>query len=327
MLFGGNWRFTRKLAFTAPSSSRGWAGIRGGFRNGTGNVWEGLGGRLGADGDLVVRVKREVASRQHAGGEISHDRLGLEMKVAQHFIAAPAAEEADHVGVDMGAEEGHSAGGSKGAGGDICWNEAEVDTTGGGVETKEFGDCSRADGSEGLGAFSFSFVGFGWLVIEPEGRGVGGVVFAEMDDATGGSKDRAKGWMATAAQPDDFAPDTVLLGGEFEGDKGGIEEFGVGGRPRLDDGVADLEFDVADSEGRCVGRGGSVFSRSKEEEEGEADHVGDAFGGVGSTVDGGCHKVKENWDGDGFDAVGRRIFFGIGAEHTVDAEVDLAEGV
>ena len=74
MLFGGNWRFTRKLAFTAPSSSRGWAGIRGGFRNGTGNGWEGLGGRLGADGDFVVRVKREVAASQHAGGEISHDR-------------------------------------------------------------------------------------------------------------------------------------------------------------------------------------------------------------------------------------------------------------
>jgi hypothetical protein len=39
---------------------------------------------------------------QHTLGVISHEGVGLDMKVSEHFVRAPPADEADHVRVNAG---------------------------------------------------------------------------------------------------------------------------------------------------------------------------------------------------------------------------------
>ena len=60
---------------------------------------------------------------KHALGEVTHDRLGLDMKIAEHFVRAPAADETDDIGVDLGAKESHSACSSEAAGRNISRKE------------------------------------------------------------------------------------------------------------------------------------------------------------------------------------------------------------
>ena len=74
-------------------------------------------GRDGSDeGDFVVRKESEVATMEHLGRKVAHDRFRLDMEVAKHFIRAPAAKEADAVGVHIGAKECHCASSPKGPG-------------------------------------------------------------------------------------------------------------------------------------------------------------------------------------------------------------------
>jgi hypothetical protein len=53
------------------------------------------------NGDVLVWEESEGTTHQHMSRE---DRFGLNMEVAEHFIAAPAAQEADNVRVNMRAE-------------------------------------------------------------------------------------------------------------------------------------------------------------------------------------------------------------------------------
>jgi hypothetical protein len=43
---------------------------------------------------------------QHLLRKMTHNRLGLDMQVAQHFIRSPSADELDDVSVDLGAQQG-----------------------------------------------------------------------------------------------------------------------------------------------------------------------------------------------------------------------------
>ena len=59
--------------------------------------------------DEVTRCKGEGTVVHHACCQGSHEGVCLCMKVAKHFITAPATNEFDNVRVDFGAEKGHSA--------------------------------------------------------------------------------------------------------------------------------------------------------------------------------------------------------------------------
>ena len=56
--------------------------------------------------DQVVGYKCVGSGRQHASGVILHERVCLDMKVPEHFIRTPTADEADDVGVNLCQEEG-----------------------------------------------------------------------------------------------------------------------------------------------------------------------------------------------------------------------------
>ena len=65
-------------------------------------------------GKLLSRRQAEGASAKHGGRKAIHDRLCLDVSVSVHFVAAPAADQANDVAVDTGAEEGHGAAGPSG---------------------------------------------------------------------------------------------------------------------------------------------------------------------------------------------------------------------
>ena len=60
-------------------------------------------------GDFLVWYQSEGTALEHALREASEHRAHLSVEVAQHFIGAPAADEADDVSIDAGAEEGIGA--------------------------------------------------------------------------------------------------------------------------------------------------------------------------------------------------------------------------
>ena len=62
---------------------------------------------------------------KHAAGETSQDWANLSMKVAEHFVRAPAPNETDDVGVYTCAEEGVGARGAEATGRYIGGKEAK----------------------------------------------------------------------------------------------------------------------------------------------------------------------------------------------------------
>ena len=98
----------------------------------------------------MVGEQREVASLDHAGGKMAHDRLGLDMQVPQHFIRAPSAKKADAIGVDIRAEECHGARCTEGPGRDVVRQEAMARAKDGGGEAQRPGEVGRNDAAEML---------------------------------------------------------------------------------------------------------------------------------------------------------------------------------
>jgi hypothetical protein len=76
-------------------------------------------------GDFVVGEQNERTMLKHAGGEATHGRFGLDVKVAKHFVAAPPTDQADDICVNVGTKQRHRPGGAKGAGRDIAGEETE----------------------------------------------------------------------------------------------------------------------------------------------------------------------------------------------------------
>jgi hypothetical protein len=62
--------------------------------------------------DGCIRQEGVLATLEHAGREVAHDRLRLYCEVAQHCIGPPATQETDGIGVNMCTKEGHGAGGA-----------------------------------------------------------------------------------------------------------------------------------------------------------------------------------------------------------------------
>ena len=73
----------------------------------------------------MVRKKCVCAAADHASREVTHDRGCLKMEIAEHFVRAPSAEEANDIGVDLGTEKGIGSRCSEAASTDVGWKEAE----------------------------------------------------------------------------------------------------------------------------------------------------------------------------------------------------------
>jgi hypothetical protein len=59
--------------------------------------------------DVLIWQQTEITGGEHAVSEGTHEGVCLQMKIAKHFVGAPATDnKANDVGIDTSAEEGHS---------------------------------------------------------------------------------------------------------------------------------------------------------------------------------------------------------------------------
>ena len=58
---------------------------------------------------MLVRDEGEFAIGDHHSCKVLHDGCSLDMKIPEHFVAAPTANELDFVRVNVGAKESHGS--------------------------------------------------------------------------------------------------------------------------------------------------------------------------------------------------------------------------
>ena len=75
-------------------------------------------------GHLLVGDEGEAAAAEHAAGETTEDWAHLCVQITKHFVEAPAADEADDVGIDTGTEESIGARGAKASRSNILGQES-----------------------------------------------------------------------------------------------------------------------------------------------------------------------------------------------------------
>ena len=85
--------------------------------------------------DVLTGKKGVDATLEHAAGEVAHNGLGLEVKVAEHFIGPPAANQADDIGVNLCKKESHRVPSTEGLGRDVNGEEAKRGAQGRGRHT------------------------------------------------------------------------------------------------------------------------------------------------------------------------------------------------
>ena len=79
-----------------------------------------------------------IVCTEHLTCEVVHDRLGRQVKVAEHLVGAPAAQKANDVWVDVRYQQGRSARCPKGARRHFGRKEAEVSSNVGYGITERF---------------------------------------------------------------------------------------------------------------------------------------------------------------------------------------------
>ena len=129
---------------------------------------------------------------------------------------------------------------------------------------------------------------------------------------------------------DHLTTDPALLGGEGEGGsssgkhvsrRGGEEDEALGAKEQLD---------IGEGEGSGLFFFGSagVFPRLQEEKEGNHSHIhGGLYGRTVGIVGRDAEGMVQELDGHRFYTVRRGVGFGIGAQLSLDAEVDGAQRV
>jgi hypothetical protein len=157
----------------------------------------------------LSRVEGIVPATEHSAGKALHNRLGLEVQVAeQHCIALPPADQADGVGIDIGVEKCHGPAGSEGSGTNIAGQVTVggAEEFGSGFEAEE-GDIAGEDGGP-----------LPMRVVCGQDGPRGGFVGAQMSDAPGDRKDGAEEMVAAVAMVDYLASShAIFLGGQRQG--------------------------------------------------------------------------------------------------------------
>jgi hypothetical protein len=129
----------------------------------------------------------------------------------------------------------------------------------------------------------------------------------EVEDSASQCQDGAEVRVATATKTDDLAANAVFLSGKLERGESSVEELVRWGGGVMQDEISHEEADVAQQEGVSGWGIAGIFAWSKEEEKGQARHVG-AGKIVGRTgVDGNLQGMTEDRDGNWFDSSWRAI--------------------
>jgi hypothetical protein len=127
---------------------------------------------------------------------------------------------------------------------------------------------------------------------------------------------------------DNLATNTTFLSGEGEGGGGRSKKISGRGMEKVSPVEANEQLDVAQGEGGSIVAATSVFTGTKEKKECNDNHIRNGLQcgvrGVGSN---NAKGVMDDTDGDWLNTVRGRVGFGIGAQLTLEAEVNGAKGV
>jgi len=137
------------------------------------------------------------------------------MKVAEHLVGLPAAEQPNPVRIHVGAQKSHSASGSEGPSGNVLGAKTILWTKDGDGEAKEVGQIGRVDAAKRV--CCRIDVRSQWL-----SRRCGHA--AEVEYATRRGENWAELLVSTAPQTDNFPADAAFLCCKFQGDKSCCEE-------------------------------------------------------------------------------------------------------
>ena len=77
------------------------------------------------DGDGCIWEEGVLAALEHASGKVSHDWLGLDGEVAEHFVRTPSSKQFNGVRVNVGTKEGHGTRGAEGVCADFFGGESD----------------------------------------------------------------------------------------------------------------------------------------------------------------------------------------------------------
>jgi hypothetical protein len=125
-----------------------------------------------------------------------------------------------------------------------------------------------------------------------------------------------------------FVAVAVFLGGKHQRYCSGLTNIVQGACCSTDQLGSAVELDIAKAEGGIVAGGACVFAWSKQEEEGDGNHVSDGHVAFDPClVEGSGQDVEDDCDGNWLDPCGRGVYQFPASEHTRDSEVYFAKGV
>ena len=133
--------------------------------------------------------------------------------------------------------------------------------------------------------------------------------------------------IARAAETDNLATDAAFLRVEFEGNEICVGDVSGGGGGKVEGLAGKFKRDVAQAEGGRFGRTDRVFSRSKEKEKREGNHVANGVVAGGRCRVGDHEGLRDDGDWKGFDARRWGVCFGVGAKLALEAKIDVVVGV
>jgi hypothetical protein len=165
------------------------------------------------------------------------------------------------------------------------------------------------------------------FIVGSQGRFGGSIVTTEVEDAANDAKDGTQLGVSTAVESDDLASDAIFLVSEGEGDKRSRMELSLGGSEQIETTLANEKLDIREAERCSIGGRGGVFARPEEKKESQRNHVGNGQVAVGGSGESHKHDVLNDGYRDGFDSIGRRVVSAVGAELTLETEVNVALGV
>lgn len=131
------------------------------------------------------------------------------MEVSEHGIRFPSSEETNGIAVDVGTQQPSGAAGSEGPGFDLV--RRDVESVGANIDDTIVKGVSNVLGENMKGATVPGEVG--------TQRGIGrAIALAQVNKTAYHSANGAHVNVATSSMGDDFPLNTILLGGEHEGD-------------------------------------------------------------------------------------------------------------
>ena len=148
-------------------------------------------------------MKDKRAMAQHLRGKVAHSRFGLDVEVAEHFIAPPPTDQANSIGVNLGAKQSHGASGAKGSSRHVRSKETKF--------RAEEHDGELEDGGNVAGG-DMRPASMRKICSKRSGRI--STVGPSMQDPVAQADNRTEVGVARTAKPDNFATDPIFLSSE-----------------------------------------------------------------------------------------------------------------